>query len=75
MYEHHTAREDTVVFTASKDSLSDKAYDEIGKQFESIEKQVFGHDGFEDALKPITSIEGELGPSDIAQFTMRRPPK
>ncbi len=75
MYEHHTAREDTVVFTAWKDSLSEKAYDEMGEQFESIEKQVFGHDGFEDALKKITKIEEELGLSDIAQFTMPTPPK
>ncbi len=75
MYEHHTAREDTIVFTAWKDSLSDKAYDEMGEQFESIEKQVFGHDGFEDALKQITNIEGEMGLSDIAQFTIPKPPK
>jgi hemerythrin-like domain-containing protein len=75
MYEHHTAREDTVVFTAWKDSLSEKAYDEMGEQFESIEKQVFGHDGFEDALKKITEIEEELGIADIARFTMPKPPK
>lgn len=75
MYEHHTAREDTVVFTAWKDSLSEKAYDDMGEQFESIEKQVFGHDGFDDALKKITKIEEELGISDIAQFTMPKPPK
>jgi hemerythrin-like domain-containing protein len=75
MYEHHTAREDTVVFTAWKDSLSDKAYDEMGEQFESIEKQVFGRDGFEYALKQITEIEAALGLSDIAQFTMPPPPK
>jgi hemerythrin-like domain-containing protein len=75
MYEHHTAREDTIVFTAWKDALSDKAYDEMGEQFESIEKQIFGHDGFEDALKQITNIEGELGLSDIAQFTMPKPSK
>lgn len=75
MYEHHTAREDTVVFTAWKDSLSEKAYDEMGEQFESIEKQVFGHDGFEDALKKISKIEEELGMADISRFTMPAPPK
>jgi hemerythrin-like domain-containing protein len=75
MYEHHTAREDTVVFTAWKDSLSEKAYDDMGEQFESIEKQVFGHDGFDDALKKIRKIEEELGISDIAQFTMPKPSK
>jgi hemerythrin-like domain-containing protein len=74
MYENHTAREDTVVFTAWKGALSQQAYDEMGERFESIEKQVFGHDGFEDALKRITHIEEELGLSDISQFTMPRPP-
>ncbi len=75
MYDHHTAREDTIVFTAWKDSLSGNAYDEIAEQFESIEKQVFGHDGFEEAVKQITSIEEELGLSDIAKFTMPTPPR
>lgn len=75
MYEHHTAREDTDVFTAWKDSLSDKAYKEMGERFESIEKQVFGHDGFEDAVKQIAAIEAGLGMSSIAQFTMPHAPK
>lgn len=75
MYAHHAAREDTIVFTAWKDSLSAKAYDEMGEQFESIEKQVFGHDGFDDASKQMADIERELELTDIAQFTMAEPPK
>lgn len=75
MYEHHAAREDTDVFTAWKESLSDKAYKEMGERFESIEKQIFGHDGFEDAVKNIATIEAELGLSDLARFTMPAPPK
>lgn len=50
MYEHHTAREDTIVFTAWKDALSEKTYKEMSERFEGIEKKVFGHDGFEDAV-------------------------
>jgi hemerythrin-like domain-containing protein len=74
MYENHAAREDTEVFTAWKASLSAKAYDEMGERFEDIEKQVFGHDGFDDAVKTIAAIESELGLADIARFTMPAPP-
>lgn len=73
MYEHHTAREDTIVFTAWKDALSDKAYKDMSEQFEKIEKQMFGHDGFEDAEQQIGAIEAQLGLSDIAQFTITPP--
>ncbi|HEX4328377.1 MAG TPA: hemerythrin domain-containing protein [Burkholderiales bacterium] len=70
MYEHHTAREDTIVFIAWKDSLSDKAYKEMSEKFEDIEKQTFGHDGFEDAVRQISAAESRLELSDISQFTM-----
>jgi len=73
MYEHHTAREDTIVFTAWKDALSDKDYKEMSEQFEDIEKQTFGHDGFEDAVRQIAAIESALGLDDIAQFTIAPP--
>jgi len=75
MYENHAAREDTAVFTAWKDSLSERTYDEFGEKFEEIEKEVFGHDGFDDALRQIANIEEQLGLADIAQFTMPKPPK
>jgi hemerythrin-like domain-containing protein len=75
MYQHHAAREDTDVFTAWKQSLSEKAYKEMGDQFEQIEKQVFGHDGFEDAVRRIAAIEQEFGLADLAALTMPAPPK
>jgi hemerythrin-like domain-containing protein len=74
MYEHHTAREDTIVFPAWKDALSGKAYDEMSERFEDIEKRMFGHDGFEDAVKRIAAIETLLGIDDLARFTMPAPP-
>ena len=73
MYEYHTAREDTIVFTAWKDALSEKAYKEMSERFEKIEKQMFGHDGFEDAVRQIGEIEAWMGLSDIAQFTIVPP--
>lgn len=74
MYAHHAAREDTEVFTAWKDSLSASAFKEMGERFERIERQVFGHDGFEDALKHIAELEGEMGLADLASFTIAPPP-
>ena len=74
MYEHHTAREDTIVFPAWKDALSGKAYGEMSERFEDIEKRMFGRDGFEDAVKRIAAIETRLGIDDLARFTMPAPP-
>jgi hemerythrin-like domain-containing protein len=75
MYQNHTAREDTVVFPAWKTALSDKQIDELGEQFEDIEKQQFGKDGYEDAVRKIGRIEQAYGLADIRQFTAPAPPK
>lgn len=74
MYENHAAREDTIVFPAWKKNYSDKQLDEISDQFEDIEHKMFGKDGFEDAEKRISSIEGALGLSNLALFTSPPPP-
>ena len=75
MYQHHAAREDTIVFPAWKLNFSDKQLDEYADQFEEIEKKMFGKDGYEDAEKKISGIEQSLGLADIAQFTAPAPPK
>lgn len=74
MYRAHAAREDTVVFPAWKEALSDQQLHEMGERFEDIERQTFGHDGFEDAVKQIAQIEEALGLADLAKFTAP-PPK
>ena len=73
MYERHAAREDTIVFPAWKLNFTDQQLDQIGAQFEDIEKKTFGHDGFEDAEKSVSAIEGTLGLSDLRQFTAPEP--
>ncbi len=75
MYEHHAAREDTIVFPAWKQTMTTKQLDEMGDKFEEIEHQQFGENGFETALKQISEIEQSLGLSDISQFTAPPPPK
>jgi hemerythrin-like domain-containing protein len=69
MYEHHAALEDTILFPAWKDTMSEKQQDEIADKFEDIEQQQFGEDGYEDAVKQIADIETTLGLNDLSQFT------
>jgi hemerythrin-like domain-containing protein len=75
MYRHHAAREDTIVFPAWKQTMTEKQLDELGEKFEDIEHEQFGEDGFDDAVKQISAIETSLGLADIAQFTAPPPPK
>ena len=75
MYRNHAAREDTIIFPAWKQTMTAKQLDEMNDKFEDIEHEQFGEDGFEDAVKQISGIEGSLGLSDIAQFTAPPPPK
>lgn len=74
MYETHAAREDTVIFPAWKKALGAHEVKEQGEKFEDIEKQTFGHDGFDDAAKTMSEVEGALGLADLAQFTAPAPP-
>ena len=75
MYRNHAAREDTIIFPAWKQTLTNKQLDEMNDKFEDIEHEQFGEDGFEDAVKQISAIESSLGLADIAQFTAPPPPK
>jgi hemerythrin-like domain-containing protein len=75
MYQNHTAREDTIVFPAWKDALSERQLRGMGERFEDIEHRQFGKDGYEDAVKQIGQIEQVLGLADLAQFTAPPPPK
>jgi hemerythrin-like domain-containing protein len=75
MYQHHAAREDTIVFPAWKGLLSPEEYDDLNDKFEDIEHEQFGEDGFEDAEKQMGEIETSLGIDDISKFTPPAPPK
>jgi hemerythrin-like domain-containing protein len=73
MYEAHAAREDTIVFPAFKKAVGPKGYDELGDQFEDIERKTFGGDGFDIAMGKIGDIERALGLADLAGFTAPPP--
>jgi hemerythrin-like domain-containing protein len=69
MYEPHEAREDTVLFPALHKIVSRHEYDSLGEQFEKIERQTFGGDGFDIYLDKVSTLEKQLGIYDLAQFT------
>jgi hemerythrin-like domain-containing protein len=72
MYEPHTAREDTIVFPTFKKAVGPKGYDELGDQFEDIERKEFGGDGFDMAVDKVAELERRLGTADLAAFTAPR---
>ena len=69
MYAPHEAREDTVLFPALHKIVSPHEYDAMGEQFERIERQTFGGDGFDIYLDKVTELEKRLGVYDLAQYT------
>ena len=69
MYRPHEAREDTVLFPALHEIVTQNEFDAMGEEFEGIEKKTFGGDGFDMAVDQITKIEKALGIYDLAQFT------
>jgi hemerythrin-like domain-containing protein len=71
MYRPHAAREDTLLFPAFHDLLGEKAYDELGEQFEDEEKKQLGKDGFEGAVAQVAKLEEQFGFTDLDQFTPR----
>ena len=71
----HWYCEDTIVFPAWKEALSERQLDEMGDKFEEIERAEFGRDGYEDAVAQIAEIEQMLGFADLAQFTAPPPPR
>jgi hemerythrin-like domain-containing protein len=69
MYAPHEAREDTVLFPELHKIVSRHEYDAMGEQFEKIERQTFGGDGFDIYVDKVTALEKELGIYDLNQFT------
>ena len=75
MYEHHAAVEDTLVFPVWRKIVTPEQFDDLGAQFEEIEQEQFGEDGFEAALRRMAEIEESLGLANLGMFTAPSPPK
>ncbi len=69
MYRPHAAREDTVLFPAFHDLVGEKAYRELGDEFEERERRTLGASGFEGAVHEVAKLEAALGIYDLAKFT------
>ena len=69
MYSPHEAREDTVLFPALHTIVSPHEYDALGEQFDKIERETFGGDGFDIYVDKVAAVEKQLGIYDLAQFT------
>jgi hemerythrin-like domain-containing protein len=69
MYAPHEAREDTELFPELHKIVSGHEYDALGEQFEKIERQTFGGDGFDIYVDKVESLEKQLGIYDLNQFT------
>ena len=70
----HAAREDTVLFPALHELLSNKEMDALGDQFEDEENRRFGNRGFEKTVEQVAAIEKELGDLSTSTSSLRRPP-
>lgn len=73
MYRPHESREDTILFPAFHESMSEKEYDEYGEKFEEREHKLFGKEGFEGVVKQIEDLEKSFGLYDLSQFTPANP--
>ncbi len=73
MYRPHEAREDTVLFPAFKDLITQDEYDSLGDLFERKETDLFGSNGFQDVVDQVAEIEKELGIYKLSQFTPSSP--
>jgi hemerythrin-like domain-containing protein len=71
MYAPHEAREDTVLFPELHRIVSPHEYEAMGEQFDKIERQTFGGDGFDIYVDKVSAVEKQLGIYDLAQFTPR----
>jgi len=69
MYRPHAAREDTDLFPAFHALFDEKAFDELGDQFESEEQRLLGAGGFEGAVVEVAHIEAQLGIGNLADVT------
>lgn len=57
------------IVPAFKEVVSEEEYASMGEEFEEIEHQKFGGDGFEMMVRRVEEIEKQAGIYDLDQFT------
>lgn len=70
MYEPHESREDTVIYPALRDALSQRQLDLLAEQFVDLERQQYGGSALAQFLDRVMTIETQLGIDDLATFTL-----
>lgn len=71
MYRYHAAWEDTVVFPAFDAMERRSELAELAVTFESEEKTILGHAGFETFVNDIAGVEKQLGIYDPSRWTAK----
>jgi hemerythrin-like domain-containing protein len=71
MYHPHMAREDTVLFPAFRDVISQDDYDKLEDAFDAAEDKHLGEDGFAKVVEQVAAIEKKFGIIDLAHFTAK----
>jgi hemerythrin-like domain-containing protein len=74
MYEPHEAREDTVVYPALRDALSQPQLDLLAERFADLENQLYGDAALRQYLDRVSGVEQQLGIADLSVFTAPVPP-
>jgi hemerythrin-like domain-containing protein len=69
MYRPHAAREDTVLFPAFHELVSEAEYRTLGEAFEDRERSLFGPRGFESVVEDVARLERDLGIHELSRFT------
>jgi len=69
MYRPHAAREDTIVFPAFHQAVSDTEFERIGEQMEKLEEKLFGEGGFAKIVEAVAEEERALGIYELDRFT------
>lgn len=71
MFRAHEAWEDTELFPAFRRLASPERLRALGEQFEEIEHQRFGKNGFAETLAQVERLEHRVGIRDLDVFTAR----
>lgn len=69
MFRPHEAREDTELFPAFRNLVTDDEYKKLGDLFEDKEHELFGKEGFEGVVAKVQSLEKQLNINSLSSFT------